>query len=55
MAFLSTKKFLIVGIALANALAIACGSQASSTTLNSPLTSLAGSNFVATLGLGHRQ
>ena len=52
MAFLFTKKFLIVGIALASALAIACGSQASSTTLNSPLTSPAGSNFVADTGPG---
>lgn len=37
---------------MANALAIACGSQASSTTLNSPLTSPAGSNFVADTGPG---
>lgn len=43
---------MIVGIALASALAIACGSQASSTTLNSPVTSPAGSNFVADTGPG---
>ena len=37
---------------MASALAITCGSQASSTTLNSPLTSPAGSNFVADTGPG---
>jgi hypothetical protein len=36
MAFLFTKKFLIGGIALASAMAIAWGSQVSSTTLKQP-------------------
>ena len=37
MAFLFTKKFLIGGIALASAMAIAWGSQVSSTTLKPPV------------------